>query len=341
LGKESAEETCRRRHPAVHRIVRISQSHRSAKGTYRILAGHGRIEALKSRGVLDVPVIIANVDDKQADAYTLADNKLNDSSIFDFAEMGELLKGMEKDLANAAGFSDLEIAEFGRIANDVAQTTTVASKAKSTAMYMGTEKKSAITNDHTLILTFESEQQLRDVRNAIRKAQGGNLKSIGQIVHDFATSATEKQWDVTAKEKLADLASRFYLVVKPSPVAGIGVFAARPIPKGTRPFYPGDFAGPTWTTLSVEEYAKLKPHVKWFVDFYGIDSTGPDNHRQVSFPRYDSLMDLRIYVNHSDKPNLKATHFEFEALCDIAQGEELTHNYSDTEGRTWRLRDRG
>jgi ParB/RepB/Spo0J family partition protein len=60
-------------------------------GTYRILAGHGRLEALKALGVSEVPVVVLDVDDDRADLYTLADNKIAESAEWDFPVMADLL----------------------------------------------------------------------------------------------------------------------------------------------------------------------------------------------------------------------------------------------------------
>src|SRR3990167_7958666 len=43
--------------------------------TYRVIAGHGRLAALRKSGVDKAPVIVDDLDDQKADLYTLADNK--------------------------------------------------------------------------------------------------------------------------------------------------------------------------------------------------------------------------------------------------------------------------
>ena len=81
------------------------------KGTYRILAGHGRLKAMKKLGVTEVPVIVADVDDARADLYTLADNKLTELADWDFSVMADIL--LEFDAKNLdttlTGFSDAEL----------------------------------------------------------------------------------------------------------------------------------------------------------------------------------------------------------------------------------------
>lgn len=84
------------------------------QGTYRILAGHGRLEALRSLGVESAPVILVPMSDDQADLYTLADNKTTELAEWDFATMADLL--LDFDARNLdtqlTGFSDEEMSQI-------------------------------------------------------------------------------------------------------------------------------------------------------------------------------------------------------------------------------------
>src|SRR5208283_406521 len=67
------------------------------KKTYRVLSGHGRLKALKRlKNVTEVPVIIADINERNAQLYTLADNRHHDLSPFDMGKMTGLLKGFGK-----------------------------------------------------------------------------------------------------------------------------------------------------------------------------------------------------------------------------------------------------
>lgn len=83
-------------------------------GTYRVLAGHGRLKAMRELGVTKLPVVVADIDNDRADLYTLADNKLTEISGWDFERMAELL--LEFDAKNLdstlTGFSDEEIQDL-------------------------------------------------------------------------------------------------------------------------------------------------------------------------------------------------------------------------------------
>lgn len=75
-------------------------------GTYRILAGHGRLEALKRKGVTEIPVVVAAIDDDQADLYTIADNRLAELADWDEQVLAQLVKDLE------AKGADLDLAGF-------------------------------------------------------------------------------------------------------------------------------------------------------------------------------------------------------------------------------------
>lgn len=66
------------------------------KGTNRIIAGHGRVEAAVRGGVLEVPTIELNLSDTKAKAYMVADNKIAEESDWE----KNLLKDVLTDLKN-------------------------------------------------------------------------------------------------------------------------------------------------------------------------------------------------------------------------------------------------
>lgn len=70
-----------------------------------IIVGHGRYEAAKSLGMKneDIPVIIAELNEEQAKAYRLADNKLNESE-WDMNLVIEELKGLSIPMIDLTGF---------------------------------------------------------------------------------------------------------------------------------------------------------------------------------------------------------------------------------------------
>lgn len=68
-----------------------------------IIVGHGRYEAAKLLGLEVVPVIEVNLTEEQANAYRLADNKLNESE-WDMKLAVEELKGLSQEMFDLTGF---------------------------------------------------------------------------------------------------------------------------------------------------------------------------------------------------------------------------------------------
>ena len=122
---------------------------------------------------------------------------------------------------------------------------------------------------------------------------------------------------------LKELANSTYVMIKPSPLHGIGVFAIRDIPKGTQNIFSKGVGD--WIKVSKEEVDALPQHSKDLIenhclfdeDFYFIPDYG------------FKLVDLVIYLNHSETPNVISLNDgeEFEAIRDIANGEELLVDY--------------
>ncbi len=122
---------------------------------------------------------------------------------------------------------------------------------------------------------------------------------------------------------LKELAASTYVMIKPSQLHGIGVFAIRDIPKGTKNIFSKGVGD--WIKVSKEEVDALPQHSKDLIenhclfdeDFYFIPDYG------------FKLVDLVIYLNHSETPNVISLNDgeEFEAIRDIAIGEELLVDY--------------
>lgn len=90
-----------------------------------IIVGHGRYEALKSLGMEIKPEYIKVVDltDEQANAYRLADNKLNESE-WDMNLVIEELKGLSNEMLDLTGFEKDLIIEADEKDDEVPETPT-------------------------------------------------------------------------------------------------------------------------------------------------------------------------------------------------------------------------
>ena len=128
---------------------------------------------------------------------------------------------------------------------------------------------------------------------------------------------------MTKAELLQELTHEMQIVLRPSGIHGIGVFAITDIPKGCKTLFSRN-AG-SWIPLSFEEVEQLPAHVKEFIEtYYLYDEENyfiPDHGCKV--------MDMANYLNHSRTPNIVSVNEGeyFETVRDIKKGEELLVNY--------------
>lgn len=122
---------------------------------------------------------------------------------------------------------------------------------------------------------------------------------------------------------LKQLQSQTYVMIKPSPLHGIGVFAIRDIPKGTKDIFSEGFGD--WIQVSKQEVNTLPNHAKELIENHCLFDED-----YYFIPEYGfKLVDLVIYLNHSETPNVISLNegAHFEALVDIKEGEELLVDY--------------
>ncbi|TRZ75479.1 MAG: SET domain-containing protein-lysine N-methyltransferase [Chitinophagaceae bacterium] len=122
---------------------------------------------------------------------------------------------------------------------------------------------------------------------------------------------------------LQQLRSHTYVMIKPSPLHGIGVFAIRTIPKGTKNIFSEGMG--EWIQVSKQEVDTLPASSKDLIENHCLFD---EDHYFI--PEYGfKLVDLVIYLNHSEIPNVRSLNEgeQFEALRDIQEGEELLVDY--------------
>lgn len=128
---------------------------------------------------------------------------------------------------------------------------------------------------------------------------------------------------MTQEELLKELRDDMYVMLKPSPVHGIGVFAIRDIPKGCRSIFSNHQS--QWIKLPIREVEKLPDHSRDLVETYCLF-----DEENYYVPEYGfKIMDMVNYINHSSSPNIQSINDGefFEALTDIPSGTELLVNY--------------
>ena len=124
------------------------------------------------------------------------------------------------------------------------------------------------------------------------------------------------------KEILEHLAQDVFCRLGASPLHGVGVFAIRPIAKGSNPLK--SRLKHQEILFSHEELKVLPPGVRKQIEMFCYYD---DNGVMISTMGLNT-MDFSIYLNHSKKPNLRMNQDgSFEALHRIKIGEELTMDY--------------
>jgi SET domain-containing protein len=129
----------------------------------------------------------------------------------------------------------------------------------------------------------------------------------------------------TKEELLHELTNNSYVTLKPSPIAGIGVFAIRDIPKGTRSMFSKPDVNDRWITIPMHEVKQLPEHAQKLIgNFCLFDEENyfvPDH----GFKK----IDMSLFLNHADNPNIVSVNegSYFEAIRDILTDEELVIDY--------------
>jgi len=192
------------RNPRIkHAVDQIAQSIESfgylspiivQKKTYRVLAGHGRLKALKRKNIKEIPVIVADISDRNADLFTIADNKLTDSSMFDMKMTTDLLKGLGKLDFKLTGFSGEELEKLLGAQGDIDDAEGVTKKLRRVEFYVGGEasKDKTALNDRTLVVVFSTEAQLDFVKKRIHEKQSGKDISIGDVIFQVFKRAARR-----------------------------------------------------------------------------------------------------------------------------------------------------
>lgn len=125
------------------------------------------------------------------------------------------------------------------------------------------------------------------------------------------------------KKLLAQLQNETYVMLKSSLVHGIGVFAIKDIPKGTRNIFSKGMG--EWLKVPIKEVEALPEHTKSLIETYCLF-----DEENYFIPEYGfKMIDPVIYLNHSSNPNIISINDgeAFEALVDIMAGQELVVNY--------------
>ena len=130
---------------------------------------------------------------------------------------------------------------------------------------------------------------------------------------------------ISKAELLHELTNNTYIILKPSPIAGIGVFALRDIPKGCRTMFSAPKETDKWITVPKTDVETLSPAIQFLIGNYCLF----DDENYFVPDHGFKQVDLCLFLNHGDEPNVISINDGeyFEAVRDIAEGEELLLYY--------------
>jgi SET domain-containing protein len=127
------------------------------------------------------------------------------------------------------------------------------------------------------------------------------------------------------EELLEQLGNNTYVMLRPSPFGGVGVFAMVNIPEGCTDIFSKPDAPEDWITISKKELERLPAHAQFLVGNYCLYDEENYFVPAAGFKK----MDLALFINHSDTPNIISINEGdyFKALRAIQAGEELLIDY--------------
>jgi SET domain-containing protein len=133
----------------------------------------------------------------------------------------------------------------------------------------------------------------------------------------------------TLKKEIIKSLKNNYCRLKPSKINGIGVAAIKDIPKGKKLFVGSQVR--RWAKFRLSELKNFDQETREMIK--GFFAADDDGGYWVCQGGLNSI-DISFYLNHSNKPNLKAiinkkTDFvsDFVTVRKIKKGEELTVSY--------------
>ena len=132
---------------------------------------------------------------------------------------------------------------------------------------------------------------------------------------------------MTKEELLNELASNTWVMIKPSPIEGIGVFALQDIQEGCRSVFSKANEQEQWIPISKTEVANLPEHSKTLIENYCLYDEANYFVPAQGFKK----IDISLFLNHSDEPNIISVNDGdyFETTRDIKEGEELVIDYGE------------
>jgi len=134
--------------------------------------------------------------------------------------------------------------------------------------------------------------------------------------------------NIKLERLIQDLTENTYVMLKPSSIHGIGVFAIRDIPQGCRDmFISSKIDNEQWITVPKNRIISLPSYSKDLIENYCLYDDENYFIPEFGFKK----MDLVSFLNHSENPNIISIDDGefFEAIREIKNGEELMIDYGE------------
>ena len=155
----------------------------------------------------------------------------------------------------------------------------------------------------------------------------GTITRMDEQFAEQDTSRSRERGHSPKDRLLSAVAADTWVMLQPSPIAGVGVFAIRVIPKGCRSMFSEPDTPEDWVSVSRAEVEALPEHARHLVENYCLYDDEQYFVPAAGFKK----MDLALFLNHADTPNVRSIGdgAYFEATREIAAGEELFIDYGE------------
>lgn len=88
------------------------------EGTLRVIGGHTRLTAAKMIGLERLPVSVLEISDRDADAMSLADNRMGEFASWDDAGLASILSDFSLEEVEALGWDELDLEKLADTVED-------------------------------------------------------------------------------------------------------------------------------------------------------------------------------------------------------------------------------
>ena len=132
-----------------------------------VIAGNGTLEAARELGWDEIAVAVTDLDPAHAQAFGIADNRTAELAEWDTDVLGQLLEGMDSDLADILSFDDFVFPNLNEEVNknDINEETVgpaVSSAISQIILYFQQDEYTEIINSMENLIELEIDESIDD-----------------------------------------------------------------------------------------------------------------------------------------------------------------------------------